>query len=34
VMREGRVAAVLRGDDRTEERVLAESMRTSGAERG
>jgi ribose transport system ATP-binding protein len=34
VMREGRVAAVLQGDDRTEERVLAESMRTSQAERG
>jgi ribose transport system ATP-binding protein len=34
VMREGRVAAVLRGDDRTEDRVLAESMltaRTQGA---
>jgi ribose transport system ATP-binding protein len=34
VMREGRVAAVLHGDDRTEERVLAESMRTSRRERG
>ncbi len=34
VMREGRVAAVLQGDDRTEERVLAESMRTSQTERG
>jgi ribose transport system ATP-binding protein len=33
VMREGRVAAVLRGDDRTEERVLAESMRTSRTQR-
>ncbi len=32
VMREGRVAAVLQGDERTEERVLAESMRTSPTE--
>jgi ribose transport system ATP-binding protein len=34
VMREGRVAAVLQGDDRTEERVLAESMRTCQTGRG
>ena len=29
VMRDGRIAAVLRGEDRTEERVLGQSMRTS-----
>jgi ribose transport system ATP-binding protein len=34
VMREGRVAAVLQGDDRTEERVLGVGMRTSQTERG